>query len=247
MEQGDMRENMLVGRNPIREAIKAGRQMEKLLVQQGELSGSARQIVAWAREAHIVVQYVDKVRLDQLYSNHQGMIAFVSAARYHTVEDILAYAKEQGEEPFVIVLDGITDPHNLGAIIRTAECAGAHGVIIPERRSAGLNPAAVKASAGACEYQRIAKVVNLSRTLDELKKQGLWVIGADMQGDPIAQADLSGAIALVIGSEGEGIAHLVQKQCDKLVSLPLKGHIDSLNASVAAGVMMYEVMRKRGH
>ena len=245
VDQDLPRDNILAGRNPIREAIKSGRTIDKLLVQEGELSGSARQIVAWAREAKIIVQHVDKARLDQIYPNHQGMIAFAAAAEYSSIDAILEYAKEKGEEPFVIVLDSITDPHNLGAIIRTAECAGAHGVIVCERRSALLTPSAVKASAGACEYQRVAKVVNLGRALDELKEHGLWVIGADMAGEPAQVADLSGAIALVIGSEGEGISHLVSSKCDKMIALPIKGKVDSLNASVAAGVLMYEVLRAR--
>ena len=247
VREDDMpRDNILAGRNPIREAIKAGKPINKLLVQTGDLSGSARQIVAWAKEARVVVQFVEKTRLDQLYANHQGMIAFAAAAEYSTMEAILDYAKGKGEHPFVIVLDSITDPHNLGAIIRTAECAGAHGVIVTERRSALLSPAAVKAAAGACEYQRVARVVNLARALDELKAAGLWVIGADMAGEPAQGADLSGPMALVIGSEGEGISQLVAKKCDKMLALPIKGQIDSLNASVAAGILMYEVLRARG-
>ena len=241
----ELPENLLVGRNPIREAIKAGRDIEKLLVMRGDLSGSAREIVAKAREARIVVQEVDKSRLDAIYPNHQGMLAYVSAANYSSLEEIFTVASERGEQPFVIVLDGITDPHNLGAIIRTAECVGAHGVIIPERRSAGLTPAAVKAAAGATEYIRIAKVINLNRTLEELKERGLWVIGAAMDGEDAFQADLTGATALVIGAEGEGISPLVLKKCDRVLSLPMKGHLDSLNASVAAGVMMYAIMNAR--
>lgn len=245
-EQTSAPENLLAGRNPIREAIRSGRAIDKLMVQKGELSGSAREIVAKAREARIVVQYVDRARLDAIYPGHQGMVACVAAASYSTVEDMLDLAKERGEEPFLIALDGITDPHNLGAIIRTAECAGAHGVILPERRSATLNPAAVKASAGAVEYQRVARVVNLARTLNELKGRGLWVVGADMSGGRAKAADLSGPIVLVVGSEGEGISQLVAKNCDRTVSLPVRGKIDSLNASVAAGVLMYEVMKARG-
>ena len=241
----ELPENLLVGRNPIREAIKAGRDIEKLLVMRGDLSGSAREIVAKAREARIVVQEVDKSRLDAIYPNHQGMLAYVSAANYSSLEDIFTVAAERGEQPFVIVLDGITDPHNLGAIIRTAECVGAHGVIIPERRSAGLTPAAVKAAAGATEYLKIAKVINLNRTLEELKERGLWVIGAAMDGEDAFQADLTGPTALVIGAEGEGISPLVLKKCDRVLSLPMKGHLDSLNASVAAGVMMYAIMNAR--
>lgn len=238
-------DNLLVGRNPIREALKAGRSIEKMLVAQGELSGSARELVAKAREAGVVVQFVDRARLDAVYPNHQGMLAYASAAAYSTLEAILALAAEKDEPPFVVALDGVTDPHNLGAIIRTAECCGAHGVIVPERRSAGLNPAAVKAAAGALSYLPVARVGNLSRALQELKEKGLWVIGCDMSGGDIRTSDLSGPVALVIGSEGEGISRLVLEHCDRVVSIPLKGQIASLNASVAAGIALYEVMRTR--
>ncbi len=243
----EMPENLLVGRNPIREAIKSGRDIEKLLVMRGDLSGSAREIVAKAHEARIVVQEVDKSRLDAIYPNHQGMLAYVSAASYSTMEEVFAVAEERGEDPFLIILDGVTDPHNLGAIIRSAECTGAHGVIIPERRSAGLTPAAVKAAAGATEYVKIVRVINLSRTIEELKERGLWVVGAAMDGENAFDADLTGPTALVIGAEGEGISPLVLKNCDRVLSLPMKGHIESLNASVAAGVMMYAIMNARGH
>lgn len=239
-------ENIIVGRNPIREAVKNGRELERILVQRGELSGSAREIVAKARERHIVVQEVDKARLDAIYPNHQGMIAYASAASYSTVDDMFANAEAKGEKPFLIVLDGITDPHNLGAIIRTAECVGAHGVIIQQRRSVGLTPAAVKAAAGAAEYMKVAKVVNITRTLAELKERGVWVIGADMDGQKLSETDLTGATALVIGAEGEGISRLVKDECDLTVALPMRGHIDSLNASVAAGVLMYAVRTARG-
>ena len=239
-------ENIIVGRNPIREAVKNGRELERILVQRGELSGSAREIVAKARERHIVVQEVDKARLDAIYPNHQGMIAYASAASYSTVDDMFADAEAKGEKPFLIVLDGITDPHNLGAIIRTAECVGAHGVIIQQRRSVGLTPAAVKAAAGAAEYMKVAKVVNITRTLAELKERGVWVIGADMDGQKLSETDLTGATALVIGAEGEGISRLVKDECDLTVALPMRGHIDSLNASVAAGVLMYAVRTARG-
>ena len=239
-------ENIIVGRNPIREAVKNGRELERILVQRGELSGSAREIVAKARERHIVVQEVDKARLDAIYPNHQGMIAYASAASYSTVDDMFADAEAKGEKPFLIVLDGITDPHNLGAIIRSAECVGAHGVIIQQRRSVGLTPAAVKAAAGAAEYMKVAKVVNITRTLAELKERGVWVIGADMDGQKLSETDLTGATALVIGAEGEGISRLVKDECDLTVALPMRGHIDSLNASVAAGVLMYAVRTARG-
>lgn len=239
-------ENILAGRNPIREALKAGRSLEKLLVLKGELSGSAREIVAKAHEAGIVVQEVEKSRLDEIYPSHQGMIAFTSGAEYSTLDDVFAAAEEKGEAPFIILLDGITDPHNLGAIIRSAECVGAHGVIIPERRSVGLTPAAVKASAGACEYMKTVKVGNINRTIDELKERGVWVAGAAMDGDDAFEADLTGPLALVVGAEGDGISELTMKKCDRKLSLPMKGHIDSLNASVAAGVLMYAVMNARG-
>jgi 23S rRNA (guanosine2251-2'-O)-methyltransferase len=244
--QAEQPDNLIVGRNPIREALKAAQPIEKMLVAQGELSGSARELVAKAREAGIVVQFVERSRLDAVYANHQGMIAYASAANYATVDDILALADKREEPPFVIVLDGVTDPHNLGAIIRTAECCGAHGVIVPERRSAGLTPAAVKAAAGALAYLPVARVGNLSRTLSQLKQKGLWVIGCDMSGADVRTADMSGPVALVVGSEGEGISRLVLEGCDRVVSIPVKGQIASLNASVAAGIALYEIMRARG-
>ena len=244
-ESIDPMENLLSGRNPIREAIKSGRDIEKLLVAKGDLSGSAREIVAMAKEARIPVQEVERVRLDEITKHHQGMLAFASAYKYATVEDMLAQAKEMGEAPFVILLDGITDPHNLGAVIRTAECVGAHGVIVPERRSVGLTPAAVKASAGAVEHVKVARVGNLTRTLQDLQKAGLWIAAATTDGEDFQKADLSGPLALVIGSEGEGISRLVLEHCDKNVALPMKGKIGSLNASVAAGILMYAVMTSR--
>ncbi len=239
------RENMLVGRNPIREAIKAGRDMEKLLIARGDLSGSAREIVAMAKERHIIVQEVDRTRLDALAPSHQGMVAFASAFQYSTVEDILALAEQRGEPPFLVILDGITDPHNLGAIIRTAECVGAHGVIIPERRAVGLTPAAVKASAGAIEHLKVARTGNLTRLIKDLQAKNIWVYAAVMDGQRYDQCDMTGAVALVIGAEGEGVSRLVQENCDFRIALPLKGKLDSLNASVAAGVLLYEVLRRR--
>ncbi len=241
----EMPENLLVGRNPIREAIKAGREIEKLLIARGDLSGSAREIVAKAREARIIIQEVDRSRLDVIYPNHQGMIAYTSAAHYAQLEDIFDRAAERSEDPFIIILDGVTDPHNLGAIIRTAECVGAHGVIVPERRSAGLTPAAVKAAAGGCEYMNVVRVTNLNRTLETLKERGVWIVGTTLHGENALRADLTGPIALVIGSEDTGIADLTLKKCDRTLSLPMTGHLDSLNASVAAGVMMYAVMNAR--
>ena len=238
-------ENLLAGRNPIREALKAGRDIEKLLVLKGELSGSAREIVQMAREAHIVVQEVEKIRLDELAHNHQGLVAFASAYQYSTVEAMLEEAAAKNEDPFLILLDGVTDPHNLGAIIRSAECVGAHGVIVPERRSVGLTPAAVKASAGAVEHMKVARVVNLSRTIDELKARNIWTYALDMDGVDYEKVNFKGGVALVVGSEGEGVSRLVVEHCDQKVSLPMAGHIDSLNASVAAGIMMYRVLSSR--
>lgn len=238
-------ENLLAGRNPIREALKAGRDIEKLLVQRGELSGSAREIVQMAREAHILVQEVDKSRLDEITLHHQGMLAFASAYQYATVEDMLDEAAARGEDPFLILLDGVTDPHNLGAIIRSAECVGAHGVIVPERRSVGLTPAAVKASAGAVEHMKVARVTNLNRTIEELKRQNVWAYALDMDGEDYEEVNFKGGVALVIGAEGEGVSRLTLETCDQKVSLPMAGHIDSLNASVAAGIVMYRVLSSR--
>lgn len=239
-------ENLLVGRNPIREALRSERPMEKLLVASGDLSGTARDIIKMAKEANVIVQYVDRTRLDQIYPAHQGMLAYVAAVPYVAIEVMLENAKEKGEDPFLVILDGITDPHNLGAIIRSAECAGAHGVILPERRAAGLGPAAAKAAAGALSHMPIARVKNINRTIEELKEKNIWVIGTSMEGEDTFTADLSGPVALVIGSEGDGVSKLTLEKCDRKVTLPMKGHIESLNASVAAGVLMYAIVRARG-
>ena len=238
-------ERLLVGRNPIREALRAGRPVEKLLVASGDLSGAAHEIIRLARDAGAVVQQVERSRLDAIAPAHQGMLAYVAAVPYVGIGDMLAAAREKGEDPFIIVLDGITDPHNLGAIIRTAECAGAHGVVIPQRRAAGLTPAAAKAAAGALNYMPVARVANLNRAIDELKEAGVWVLGAAMSGEDAFSADLGGPVALVIGAEGDGISRLTLEKCDRVVSLPMRGHIDSLNASVAAGILMYGIARAR--
>ena len=243
--QAEPNENILSGRNPIREALKSGRDIEKLLVMKGELSGSARQLVQMAKEAHIPVQEVDKSRLDAIAPNHQGMIAFASAYAYATVEDMLADAQAKEEAPFLVILDGVTDPHNLGAVIRTAECVGAHGVIVRERRGVGLTPAAVKASAGAVEHVKVARVTNLNRLIEDLKRQDIWIYGLSMEGDDYEAVDFSGGVALVVGSEGSGISRLTEEICDCKVSLPMRGKLDSLNASVAAGVVMYRVLASR--
>ena len=236
---------VLTGRNPIREALKSGRDLEKLLVQKGELSGSAREIVAMAKDNKIMVQVVEKSRLDEVSPHHQGLIAIASAYQYASMEELYAAAKDKGEDPFFILLDGITDPHNLGAIIRTAECVGAHGVIVPQHRSVGLTPAAVKASAGAVEHVKVARVTNLNRTIEELQKKGIWVYGLSMDGEDYEKVTFEGGVALVIGAEGDGISRLTSDKCDQIISLPICGAIDSLNASVAAGIMMYKVLSCR--
>ena len=215
------------------------------MVQKGDLSGSALEIIQKAKEQKIMIQTVDKSRLDEIAPRHQGLIAFASAYQYCTVEDILEAAREKGEAPFIIILDGVTDPHNLGAIIRTAECVGAHGVIVPQHRSVGLTPAAVKSSAGAVEYVKVARVMNLNRTIEELQKENIWVYALTMNGKDFREVSFEGGTALVIGAEGEGISRLTEEKCDESVSLPMKGHLDSLNASVAAGIMMYRVFTSR--
>lgn len=248
-EKEEASENMdqyiLTGRNPIREALKNNRDLEKLLVQKGELSGSAMEIVKTAKDRKILVQVVEKSRLDEIAPRHQGLIAFASAFKYSTVEEILKSAEEKNEDPFLILLDGITDPHNLGAIIRSAECTGAHGIIVPLHRSVGLTPAAVKSSAGAVEYIPIARVTNLNRTIEELQKKHIWVYALSMDGTDYEKVSFTGGTAVVIGAEGAGISRLTEEKCDMTVSLPMKGHLDSLNASVAAGVIMYRIMSSR--
>ena len=240
-------DELLIGRNPINEALASGRPIIKVIVAKGGLSGPAVEIAAKAKKAGVPVQEVDRKKLDYMTSGaaHQGVAALCAVKEYSSVEDILALAKERGEPPFVILLDEIEDPHNLGAIIRSAECAGAHGVVILKRRAAGLTYTAYKASAGAMEYMPVARVNNLSDTIEELKKQGLWVYGADMNGEDYLKVDFSGGVALVVGSEGKGISRLVREKCDTIVSLPLKGKINSLNASVAAGILMYKITENR--
>lgn len=239
--------DVIAGRNPVSEAIRSGRPIDKILVARGEKTGAVVGILAKAREKQIPVKEADRVKLDFLSGSapHQGIIALAAAKEYSTVEDILAFAAEKCEPPFLIVLDELEDPHNLGAIIRTAECVGAHGVIIPKRRSVGLSYTVGKASAGAVEYMRVARVTNIANLLDDLKKQGVWIYGADMNGTDYTQCDMSGACALVIGNEGKGMARLVREKCDVIVSLPMKGHINSLNASVAAGILMYHALQGR--
>lgn len=238
-------EYILTGRNPIREALKNHHDLEKLLVQKGELNGSAKEIVQKAKEQKVQIQVVEKSRLDEITPHHQGLIAFASAYQYSTVEEILQTAKDKGEDPFIIIMDGLTDPHNLGAIIRTAECAGVHGIIIPQHHSAGLSPATVKASAGAVEYVKVARVTNLSRVIELLQKKNIWIYAVTMNGTDYRRIDFRGGVALVIGSEEDGISRLIGEKCDYTVSLPMAGRIESLNASVAAGIMMYQIFSLR--
>lgn len=240
-------EDKIIGRNPVLEAIRSGRSIDKILIKKGKYEGSIVPIIKKAKAAGIIIQEVDRAKLDQIAEgeNHQGVIAYVSMYDYSSVKDILEYAAEKDEAPFVVICDKITDPHNLGAIIRTANCVGAHGIIIPKRGSAGLNSVVAKTSAGAVEYTRIAKVTNIASTIDDLKKAGMWIAAADMDGETMYDVDLKGALGIVIGSEGEGISRLVKEKCDFIASIPLKGEINSLNASVAAGVLMYEALRQR--
>lgn len=235
------------GRNAVLEAFRAGKTIDKLFVLDGCKDGPVMSITREARKTDTIINYVTKERLDQMSTtgHHQGVIAHAAAYEYAQVEDILNAAKEKGEAPFVFILDGIEDPHNLGAIIRTANLAGAHGVIIPKRRAVGLTATVSKTSAGALNYTPVAKVTNITTTIEDLKKEGLWFVCADMGGETMYNLDLKGPIGLVIGNEGEGVSRLVKEKCDFIASIPMKGDIDSLNASVAAGVLAYEIVRQR--
>lgn len=240
-------ESIIEGRNAVLEAFRSGKTIDRLFVQDGCKDGPVQTIVREARKHDTIIQFVKKERLDQMSETgrHQGVVAYAAAYSYATVEEILQAAKDSGEPPFLILLDGIEDPHNLGAIIRTAHQAGAHGIIIPKRRAAGLTVAAARTSAGALNYMPVAKVTNLKKTMDDLKKEGIWFACADMAGDTMYRVNLTGPIGLVIGNEGEGVSRLVREACDMYVSIPMKGKIDSLNASVAAGILAYEVVRQR--
>lgn len=235
------------GRNAVLEAFRSGKCVDKLFILDVCQDGPVRTIAREARKKDTIINYVSKERLDQLSETraHQGVIAQVAAYEYSTVEDILAKAEEKGEPPFLILLDNVEDPHNLGAIIRTANLAGAHGVIIPKRRAVGLTSTVAKTSAGAINYTPVAKVTNLVRTMEELKEKGIWFVCADMGGESMYRMNLTGPIGLVIGNEGEGVSRLVKEACDFTASIPMKGDIDSLNASVAAGVLAYEIVRQR--
>lgn len=247
MDDYQMEELKIEGRNAVLEALRSGKTIDKLFILDGCKDGPVNTIAKEAKKQNTIVQYVKKERLDQLSETkkHQGVIAMAAAYAYAEVEDILENARKKGEQPFLILLDGIEDPHNLGAIIRTANIAGAHGVIIPKRRAVGLTSTVAKTSAGALNYTPVAKVTNLTQTIKELKEQGIWFVGADMDGKTMYQLDLKGPIAMVIGKEGEGLSKLVKENCDFIASIPMKGEIDSLNASVAAGVLGFEIVRQR--
>lgn len=241
-------ENLMVeGRNAVIEAFRSGKPVDKLFVLDGCQDGPVRTIIREAKKHDTIINFVTKERLDQISETkkHQGVIAYATAYEYSEVEDMLELAKKKGEDPFLILLDNIEDPHNLGAIIRTANLAGAHGVIIPKRRAVGLTATVAKTSAGALNYTPVAKVTNLAKTMEELKEKGLWFVCADMGGESMYRLNLTGPIGMVIGNEGDGVSRLVKEKCDFIASIPMKGDIDSLNASVAAGVLAYEIVRQR--
>lgn len=240
-------DNLVIGRNAVLELLKSGREIENVMVAKGEHEGSVNRILALCKEKKIVIKTVDRRKLDALCggANHQGVAANTSAHSYATVDEILALAEERGEAPFLIICDEIEDSHNLGAMIRTAEACGAHGIIIPKRRSVGLNFIVAKTSCGALEYMKVARVGNLAQTIDELKQKNIWIYAADMDGQRWDKTDFSGGAALVVGNEGSGVGRLIKEKCDVTVSLPMLGRVNSLNASVAAGIIMYEIARQR--
>lgn len=238
---------IIEGRNPIIEALKNNRSIEKIMVNKASKEGSIKKILAMAKENKVIIQEVDRHKLDEISESHahQGVIAITSDYRYYDLDEILEIPKERGEDPFFIILDGITDPHNLGSIIRTADAVGAHAVIIPKRRSVQITPIVAKASAGAVEYLPVCKVTNIVNTIKTLKENGLWIAAVDMDGQTFYQQNLGGPLGLVVGSEGEGISRLVKQNCDFTVSMPMSGNVTSLNASVAGGILLYEVYRQR--
>ena len=239
--------NIICGRNPVLEAVRSGREIDRLLVAHGVSGGSVSAIIAKCASKGILIKEVSAQKLDYYCSgaNHQGVAVMFATQEYSTVDDILELAKQRNENPFIVICDDLEDPHNLGAVIRTAEACGVHGIIIPKRRSASLNATVAKSASGALEYMKVARVTNIANTIDRLKNEGIWVFGADMDGCDYAAADFDVPCALVIGNEGKGIGPLVAKKCDEIISLPMHGKINSLNASVAAGILMYEVVRKR--
>nr|WP_072993601.1 23S rRNA (guanosine(2251)-2'-O)-methyltransferase RlmB [Clostridium cavendishii] len=242
------REDLVEGRNAVIELLKTNKTVEQLMVAKGSTEGSINKILGLAKDKRIVVKEVDRKKLDLMSETgaHQGVMAIITPYKYSSVEEILDLAKERNEEPFIIILDELEDPHNLGSIVRTAELCGAHGIIIPKRRNVGVTATVYKASVGAIEYMKIAKVTNINMTIDELKEQGVWVYGTDIEGVEYSyDTDLSGPCAIVVGNEGKGMSKLTKEKCDKLVKIPMIGKINSLNASVAGGIMMYEVMKSR--
>lgn len=247
VEEENRRDDVIAGRNAVHEALKAGRAIDTVWVAKGEHGGNLPALIALCRKKDIPIKDTDSRKMDALARNHQGIIAFAACKEYATLDDLFQIAEQKGEPPFLVICDELEDPHNLGAILRTAEAAGAHGVIIPKRRSVGLSATVYKASAGAAEYMRVTRVTNLTETIKELKKRGLWVYGLDMNGENWCSADLTGAVAVVVGSEGKGISRLVREQCDGVLSLPMLGNINSLNASVACGIVLYEITRQRNH
>ena len=241
-------DNLIIGRNAVIELLKSGREIENVMIAKGEREGSITRIIALCKEKRVVIKNVDRKKLDFMCgsgANHQGVIASVPAHEYSSVDEILSFAEQKGEKPFIIICDEIEDSHNLGAIIRTAEACGVHGIIIPKRRNVGLNFIVAKTSCGALEYVKVARVSNLATTIDELKKQNIWVYAADMDGQPWCKTDYSGGVALIVGNEGNGVGRLIKEKCDVTVSLPMQGKVNSLNASVAAGIIMYEIAKQR--
>jgi len=247
MKNNNVNESVVSGRNAVKELLASGRDIDKIYVQRGEREGSVRMLIGKASERKIPVVEVEKSKLDAMCQgvHHQGIIALAAEQNYSTVEEIIEYAASRGEKPFVVICDGVEDPHNLGAIIRSAECSGVHGVIIPKRRAVGLTPVVAKSSAGALEHMRVARVTNLASVIDELKELGFWVYAADMGGEKYSETDYSGAVALVLGSEGFGISRLVKEKCDFTVSIPLYGKVNSMNVSCAAAVILTEIARQR--
>ena len=241
-------QDLIEGRNSVIELLKSGKDINKLYIQKGERHGSITEILKLAKQSKVIIQEVDKIKLDKMSEthNHQGVIAVVPPYEYCDVDDILEYAKNKKEDPVIFILDGIEDPHNLGSIIRTAECSGVHGIIIPKRRSASVNSTVNKTSAGAVQYMKIARVNNLNETINYLKERNIWIYGTDMDGASYYdEQNYSGGVVVVIGSEGFGMSRLVKENCDFLIKIPMKGHINSLNASVSAGIVMYEIMKQR--
>ncbi len=247
-EPVEVPEGQLEGRNALTEALKSGRTIDKVFIAAGDTDRALQRLAAQAKEAGAVVVPVDRRKLDAMSATHahQGVICLAAAHEYATIEDIMAEAESRGEAPLIVICDELTDPHNLGAILRSAECAGAHGVIIPKRRSVGLTAVVAKASAGAVEYMKVARVTNINNAISELKERGVWVFGTAAEGSiPMYQADLTGPAAIVIGNEGDGMSQLVRKNCDVMVNIPMKGRISSLNASAAASILLYEAVRQR--